>query len=74
MLGRIVYYGTQFYIHGPVNTHNCDVWDSQNSHVFQQIPLQPSKVTVWCGLSESFLVNNYHWISGGKGKLTETQS
>ncbi|GBO04996.1 hypothetical protein AVEN_158666-1 [Araneus ventricosus] len=45
-----------FYLHGTVNTHNCRMWDSQNPHAFQQIPLESSKPAVWCRFTASFVL------------------
>ncbi|GBO06573.1 hypothetical protein AVEN_155618-1 [Araneus ventricosus] len=54
-----------FYLHGTVNTHNCRMWDSQNPHAFQQIPLESSKPVVWCGFTASFILVLYFCVENG---------
>ena len=48
-----------FHLNGTVNTHNCRIWASENSHAFQEIPLHSPKVTVWCGFTSSFIIGPY---------------
>ncbi|GFU32491.1 uncharacterized protein TNCV_4890101 [Trichonephila clavipes] len=48
-----------FHLSGTVNTHNCRIWDTENSRIFQEIPLHSPKVTVWCGLTATFILGPF---------------
>lgn len=48
-----------FTLSGQVNTHNCRIWSTENPHAFVQSPLHDKKVTVWCGLTSSFIIGPY---------------
>ncbi|GFX34552.1 uncharacterized protein TNCV_3657901 [Trichonephila clavipes] len=38
-----------FHLSGTVNTHNCRIWDTENSRTFQEIPLHSPRAfpTAW---------------------------
>jgi hypothetical protein len=40
-----------FHLSGYVNSQNCRIWSTENTHVFQETPLHPIKVGEW--LAES---------------------
>ncbi|GFW61471.1 uncharacterized protein TNCV_347191 [Trichonephila clavipes] len=48
-----------FHLSGTVNTHNCRIWDTENPRTFQEIPLHSPKVTVWCGLTATFILGPF---------------
>ncbi|GFU26599.1 uncharacterized protein TNCV_1837271 [Trichonephila clavipes] len=48
-----------FHLSGTVNTHNCRIWDTENPHTFQEIPLHSPKVTVWCGFTATFILGPF---------------
>ncbi|GFU06773.1 uncharacterized protein TNCV_4353371 [Trichonephila clavipes] len=56
-----------FHLDGSVNTHNCRIWESDNSHSTLQVPLHSPKVTVWCGFSASFILGPYFFEELGAG-------
>ncbi|GFW01097.1 DUF4817 domain-containing protein [Trichonephila clavipes] len=56
-----------FHLDGSLNTHNCRIWESDNSHSTLQVPLHSPKVTVWCGFSASFNLGPYFFEELGAG-------
>ncbi|GFT87757.1 uncharacterized protein TNCV_4001031 [Trichonephila clavipes] len=58
-----------FHLDGSVNTHNCRIWESDNSHSTLQVPLHSPKVTVWCGFSATFILGPYFFEELGAGGL-----
>lgn len=48
-----------FYLNGDVNTHNCRIWAKQIPHVIYPVPLHSPKVTVWCGMTASFIIGPF---------------
>ncbi|KFM62865.1 hypothetical protein X975_09651, partial [Stegodyphus mimosarum] len=48
-----------FNLNGQVNTHNCRIWASENQRAIHQVPLNPPKVTVWCGFTATFVIVPY---------------
>ena len=38
-----------FHLDGFVNSQNCLILDSENSHVIVEKKMHPQRVTVWCG-------------------------
>ncbi|GFX00260.1 transposable element tc3 transposase [Trichonephila clavipes] len=56
-----------FHLDGSVNTHNCQIWESDNPHSTLQVPLHSPKVTVWCGFSTSFILGPYFFEEIGAG-------
>ncbi|GFT54416.1 transposable element tc3 transposase [Trichonephila clavipes] len=56
-----------FRLDGSVNTHNCRIWETDNSHSTLQVPLYSPKVTVWSGFSASFILGKYFFEEIGAG-------
>ncbi|GFW33253.1 uncharacterized protein TNCV_2859311 [Trichonephila clavipes] len=56
-----------FHLNGSVNTHNCQIWETDNPHSTLQVPLHSPKVTVWCGFSTSFILGPYFFEELGAG-------
>lgn len=48
-----------FTLHGDVNTQNTRIWATSNPREYTTTPLQPAKVTVWCGFTSSFIVGPF---------------
>ncbi|GFV63954.1 uncharacterized protein TNCV_993891 [Trichonephila clavipes] len=48
-----------FHLDSSVNTHNCQIWETDNAHSTLRVPLHSRKVTVWCGFSASFIFGPY---------------
>ena len=48
-----------FYLNGTVNTQNSRIWASEQPHAVQEIPLHPTKLTVWCGFTADFILRSY---------------
>ncbi|GFW56981.1 uncharacterized protein TNCV_3472651 [Trichonephila clavipes] len=59
--------GAHFHLDGPVNTHNCRIWESDNPHSTSFVLLHSPKVTVWCGFSASFILGPYFFEELGDG-------
>ncbi|GFW74902.1 uncharacterized protein TNCV_2677701 [Trichonephila clavipes] len=38
---------------------SCRIWDTENPRTFQEIPLHSPKVTVWCGLTATFILGPF---------------
>ncbi|GFW43705.1 uncharacterized protein TNCV_4770541 [Trichonephila clavipes] len=56
-----------FHLDGSVNTHNCRIWETDNPHSTLRVPLHSPKITVWCGLSASFILGPYIFEELGAG-------
>ncbi|GFX64853.1 transposable element tc3 transposase [Trichonephila clavipes] len=56
-----------FHLDGSVNTHNCQIWETDNPHSTLQVPLFSPKVTVWSGFSASFILGKYFFEKIGAG-------
>ncbi|GFV41711.1 uncharacterized protein TNCV_3628621 [Trichonephila clavipes] len=39
-----------FWLNGYVNKQNCRIWSEANPQVYDETPLHPEKLTVWCAL------------------------
>ncbi|GFT64600.1 transposable element Tc3 transposase [Trichonephila clavipes] len=39
-----------FWLNGYVNKQNCRIWSQANPQVYNETPLHPEKLTVWCAL------------------------
>ncbi|GFY19116.1 uncharacterized protein TNCV_4224801 [Trichonephila clavipes] len=39
-----------FWLNGYVNKQNCRIWSEANLQVYDETPLHPEKLTVWCAL------------------------
>ncbi|GBO08863.1 hypothetical protein AVEN_158168-1 [Araneus ventricosus] len=50
---------SHFCINGHVNILNCRIWVAENPHSIQEHPLDPDKVTVWCGFMATFIIEPY---------------
>jgi len=48
-----------FTLSGRVNTQNCRIWAQEHPHAFVQQPLHDEKVTVWAGMTSTFLIGPY---------------
>jgi hypothetical protein len=48
-----------FHLNGYVNKQNCRIWGSENPNTFEQAPMHPQKVTVWCGLWVGGIIGPY---------------
>lgn len=48
-----------FYLNGVVNTQNCRIWATENPFACVSIPLHSAKVTVWCGMTASFIIGPF---------------
>ena len=62
---KILWIETHFYLTGYVDTQNCQIWDTENSLETQPVPLHPSKITVWCGFTASFIKGSYFFEKTG---------
>ncbi|GFV83010.1 hypothetical protein TNCV_1180241 [Trichonephila clavipes] len=38
------------WLNGYVNKQNCRIWSEANPQVYDETPLHPEKLTVWCAL------------------------
>ncbi|GFT67719.1 hypothetical protein TNCV_271241 [Trichonephila clavipes] len=47
-----VYSGDEahFWLNGYVSRQNCRIWSEANPQVYDEKPLYPEKLTVWCAL------------------------
>ena len=48
-----------FMLNGNVNSKNCVHWAEQNPHDVVALPLYDAKVTVWCGITSTFILGPY---------------
>ncbi|NSX83578.1 hypothetical protein GOM44_04430 [Wolbachia endosymbiont of Atemnus politus] len=62
-----------FHLQGHVNTQNCRIWATENPLATHSVPLQPAKVTVWCGFTASFILGPFFYEEIGRsGPVTCT--
>lgn len=48
-----------FHLHGSVNTQNCRIWATENPFQLQPLPLHSEQVTVWCGITATFIIGPF---------------
>ena len=48
-----------YYVEDYVNKRNCSTWAFQNPHVVAEKPLNPQRVTVWCGSWKDCILGLY---------------
>jgi hypothetical protein len=55
---RLTFFSAEawFHLQGYINIQNYRYWSSQNSHLTQEVPLQPMKVGVWYAVSARRIV------------------
>ena len=51
-----------FWLNGLVNKQNMRYWSGSNPHVLHEVPLQPEKITVWCGLHAGGIIGPYFFV------------
>ncbi|GFV75722.1 uncharacterized protein TNCV_1756501 [Trichonephila clavipes] len=50
---------THFTLNGSINTKNCALWGETNLHAVAPVPLFDAKVTVWCGITATFVLGPF---------------
>ncbi|GFV02884.1 transposable element Tc3 transposase [Trichonephila clavipes] len=59
-----------FWLNGYVNKQNCRIWSVANPQVYDETPLHPEKLTVWCALWAGGIIGPYFFkndeISGDR--------
>ncbi|GFT10062.1 transposable element Tc3 transposase [Trichonephila clavipes] len=48
-----------FWLNDYVNKQNCRIWSEANPQVYDEIPLHPEKLTVWCALWAGGIIGPY---------------
>ncbi|GFX96896.1 putative DD41D transposase [Trichonephila clavipes] len=48
-----------FWLNGYVNKQNCRIWSEANPQVYDETPLHPEKLTVWCALWAGGIIGPY---------------
>ncbi|CAK9834549.1 hypothetical protein ANTRET_LOCUS11064 [Anthophora retusa] len=48
-----------FWLNGFVNKQNCRIWGESNPQQYQESPLHPEKLTVWCGFWSDGVIGPY---------------
>ena len=48
-----------FTLRGNINTKNCVHWGETNPHSVAPVPLFDAKVTVWCGITATFVLSPF---------------
>ncbi|GFW07462.1 uncharacterized protein TNCV_3915951 [Trichonephila clavipes] len=48
-----------FTLNGSINTKNCVHWGETNPHAVAPVPLFDAKVTVWCGITATFVLGPF---------------
>jgi hypothetical protein len=62
-----------FHLNGFVNRQNCRYWCDHNPEEIVQVPLHPTRVTVWCALSSSGIIGPY-FFEDCEGKAVTVNS
>ncbi|GFV16177.1 uncharacterized protein TNCV_3379411 [Trichonephila clavipes] len=48
-----------FWLNGYVNKQNCHIWSEPNPQVYDETPLHPERLTVWCALWAGGIIGSY---------------
>ncbi len=48
-----------FHTLGIVNKHNCRIWSENNPFITAEVPMNFSKLTVWCAMSSNEIVGRF---------------
>ena len=48
-----------FDLGGYVNKENCRIWGTENLHAYIEKPMQPKRVTVWCGFRSRGIIRPF---------------
>ena len=63
-----------FDLGGYVNKQNCGIWCTENRHAYIEKPIDPKRVTVWCGfwsrdIIGPFFFENEQGVASGQWQL-----
>ncbi|GFW60129.1 putative transposable element [Trichonephila clavipes] len=59
-----------FCLNGYVNKQNCRIWSEANPRVYDETPLHPEKLTVWCALWSSGIIGPYFFKTNDGHNVT----
>ena len=59
-----------FWLNGFVNVHNCRYWSDHNPEWYEETPLHPQKLTVWCGLWHGGIIGPYFFRNEAGAAVT----
>ena len=62
-----------FHLNDFVNRQNFQYWCDHNPEEIVQVPLRPTRLTVWCSLSSSEIIGPY-FFKNGEGKAVTVNS
>ena len=52
-----------FVLGGYVNKQNCRIWGTENPHAYIEKPMNPKRVTVWCGFWSRGIIGPFFFIN-----------
>lgn len=59
-----------FHVSGKVNTHNCRIWGSENSHDYRELERDSPKVNVWCAVSHTEVIGPFFFAETSINSVT----
>lgn len=59
-----------FWLNGFVNKQNCRIWADEQPEAIQELPMQPEKCTVWCGLWAGGIIGPYFFKNAEGVRVT----
>lgn len=59
-----------FHLGGYVNKQNCRIWGSENPQEYEEKPMHPLRVTVWCGLWRGGIIGPYFFENEAGATVT----
>lgn len=59
-----------FWFNGYVNKQNCRIWSEENPHQYEETPLHPEKVTVWCAIHAGGVIGPYFFENAQGQRVT----
>ncbi|CAH1985567.1 unnamed protein product [Acanthoscelides obtectus] len=59
-----------FTLNGTVNKQNCRIWANENPREYQEQPMHPQKVTVWCALWSKGIIGPYFFENAAGDSVT----
>ncbi|GFT58364.1 putative DD41D transposase [Trichonephila clavipes] len=70
LMGTLPSDEAHFWLNGYVNKQNCHIWNEANPQVYNETPLHPEKLTVWCALWAGGIIGPYFFKNDEEHHVT----